>query len=65
MKLNSLRVKFLAGFLPMFVGSFLVFFAISYYMSSQALFRNADQISQEIGKSTAAQIEKPFSRKRW
>lgn len=63
MKLNSLRVKFLAGFLPLFIGSFVVFFAISYYMSSQALFKNADKISQEIGQSTALQIENNYQKK--
>ena len=63
MKLNSLRAKFLAGFLPLFIGSFVVFFAISYYMSSQALFNNADKISQEIGKSTALQIENNYQKK--
>ena len=63
MKLNSLRTKFLAGFLPMFVGSFLVFFAISYYMSSNAMFQSADMISKEIGKSTALQIEKTYLEK--
>lgn len=63
MKLNNLRVKFLAGFMPMFVGSFIVFFAISYYMSSQALFRDANTISQEVGKSTAMEIEKTFQQK--
>ena len=62
-KLNSLRAKSLAGFLPLFIGSFVVFFAISYYMSSQALFKNADQISQEIGKSTALQIENNYQKK--
>jgi len=63
MKLNSLRTKFLAGFLPMFVGSFFVFFAISYYMSSNAMFNSADMISKEIGKSTALQIEKTYLEK--
>ncbi|MCR5439008.1 MAG: methyl-accepting chemotaxis protein [Selenomonas sp.] len=63
MKLNSLRTKFLAGFLPMFVGSFFVFFAISYYMSSNAMFKSADMISKEIGKSTALQIEKTYLEK--
>ena len=28
MKLNSLRVKFLAGFLTLFLGSFIVFFGL-------------------------------------
>jgi methyl-accepting chemotaxis protein len=30
MKLNSLKTKFLAAFLPIFQGSFLVFYGISY-----------------------------------
>lgn len=63
MKLHSLRTKFLAGFLPLFLISFAVFFGISYYMSSQALYRSADQISQEIGKSAALQIEKAYQQK--
>lgn len=63
MKLNSLRTKFLAGFLPMFVGSFFVFFAISYYMSSNAMFQSADMISREISKSTALQFEKNYLEK--
>ncbi len=60
MKLNSLRFKFLAAFIPLFVGSFVVFFGISYYMSSSALLRNTDQLAQEIGKSTAGQLEKLY-----
>lgn len=63
MKLNSLKVKFLAGFLPLFIGSFAVFFAISYYMTSNALIKNADSIAQEIGTSTATKLEKNFQRK--
>ena len=62
MKLNSLKTKFLAGFLPLFVGSFAVFFAISYYMSSTALFRDADELSMQIGQTAAADIEKEFQR---
>ena len=57
MNFNSLRVKFLAGFIPLFVGSFAVFFAISYYMSSSALTRNTDLLAQEIGNSTAKELE--------
>ena len=60
MNFKSLRVKFLAAFIPLFVGSFVVFFAISYYMSSSALLRNTDLIAQEIGKSTAKEIEKVY-----
>ena len=63
MNLNSLRAKFLAGFLPMFVGSFIVFFAISYYLASQAMFRDAERLSQEVGTSAALQIEKTFQQK--
>lgn len=63
MKFNSLRFKFLAGFIPLFVGSFLVFFAISYYMSSSALTRNTDLLAQEIGKSTAEQLEKLYQQR--
>ena len=63
MNFNSLRVKFLAGFIPLFVGSFAVFFAISYYMSSSALTRNTDLIAQEIGNSTAKEIEKIYQQR--
>jgi len=62
MKLNSLKTKFLAGFLPLFVGSFAVFFAISYYMSSSALFRYADELSMQIGQTAAANIEREFQK---
>ena len=62
MKLNSLRTKFLATFLPLFLGSFLVFFAISYYMSSTELIRDADTISANVGRSTANDIEKIFQK---
>ncbi|MCR5756894.1 MAG: methyl-accepting chemotaxis protein [Selenomonas sp.] len=63
MKFNSLRFKFLAGFIPLFVGSFLIFFAISYYMSSSALTRNTDLLAQEIGSSTAKEIEKIYQQR--
>ncbi|SDP17539.1 methyl-accepting chemotaxis protein [Selenomonas ruminantium] len=63
MKFNSLRFKFLAGFIPLFVGSFAVFFAISYYMSSSALTRNTDLLAQEIGKSTSEQLEKLYQQR--
>lgn len=63
MKLNSLRVKFLAVFLTLFLGSFIVFFAVSYYMSSRALYNDADEISKEVGRSTALKIEKLYQAK--
>ena len=36
MKLNSLKTKFLAAFLPLFFGSFAVFFCINYFLSGAA-----------------------------
>ncbi len=60
MNFKSLRFKFLAAFIPLFVGSFAVFFAISYYMSSSALLRNTDLVAQEIGLGTAKQLEKLY-----
>lgn len=63
MKFNSLKFKFLAGFIPLFVGSFAVFFAISYYMSSSALTRNTDLLAQEIGKSTSEQLAKLYQQR--
>ena len=62
MKLNSLKTKFLAAFLPIFLGSFLVFFGISYYMSSQELIKDADTISSKVGQAAANDIEKQFQR---
>ena len=62
MKVNSLKTKFLLTFLPLFLGSFIVFFAISYYMSSQALIRDADTISANVGRSAAMDIEKVFQK---
>ena len=62
MKLDSLKTKFLVTFLLLFLGSFLVFFGISYYMSSRALIRDADTISAQIGRSAAMDIEKVFQK---
>lgn len=36
MQLNSLKTKFLAAFLPLFFGSFAVFFCINYFLSGAA-----------------------------
>ncbi len=58
MQLNNIRTKFLAMLLPLFLVSFAAFFCISYYMSSQALFADADTIARGIGQQAALQIEK-------
>lgn len=58
MQINSVRTKFLLMLLPLFIVSFIVFFGISYYMSSRALNRNADLIAQGVGENIALQVEK-------
>ena len=40
-----------------------MFFAVSYYLSSQALYRDADAISEGIGRSTALEVEKVYQGK--
>ena len=60
MQFNSLKTKFLAALLPLFIGSFIVFFAVSYYMSSSALKSDADDMAKRTGQVAALQIEERF-----
>ena len=62
MQFNSLKTKFLAALLPLFIGSFIVFFAVSYYMSSSALKSDADDMAKRTGQVAALQIEEKFQR---
>ena len=62
-KLTSLRAKLLAGLLPLFIGSFLVFFGITYYMASSVLYQDADNIAAEVGRTTALSVEQDFAKK--
>ena len=62
MQFNSLKTKFLAALLPLFIGSFIVFFAVSYYMSSSALKSDADDMAKRTGQVAALQIEERFQR---
>lgn len=62
-KLNSLRAKLLAGLLPLFIGSFLVFFGITYYMASSVLYQDADNLAAEVGRMTALSVEQEFKEK--
>lgn len=63
MKFNTLRTKFLAVLLPLFIGSFLVFFAISFYMCRNTLFEDADEIAEGVGSQAALQVEKKSQEK--
>ena len=58
MRLNSIRTKFLLTLLPLFIGSFIIFFGISYYMSNKALLESGNHIAQGIGEQAALEIEK-------
>ena len=62
MQFNSLKTKFLVALLPLFIGSFIVFFAVSYYMSSSALKSDADDMAKRTGQVAALQIEEKFQR---
>ena len=62
MQFNSLKTKFLAALLPLFIGSFIVFFAVSYYISSSALKSDADDMAKRTGQVAALQIEERFQR---
>ena len=62
MQFNSLKTKFLVALLPLFIGSFIVFFAVSYYMSSSALKSDADDMAKRTGQVAALQIEERFQR---
>ncbi|MCI7055499.1 MAG: methyl-accepting chemotaxis protein [Selenomonas bovis] len=57
-----MKTKFLAALLPLFIGSFIVFFAVSYYMSSSALKSDADDMAKRTGQVAALQIEEKFQR---
>ncbi len=60
MQINRLKTKFLLALLPLFIGSFIVFFAVSYYMSSSALKSDADDMAKRTGQVAALQIEEKF-----
>ena len=62
MKFNNLRTKFLATLLPLFIGSFIVFFAISYYMSSSALEEDGNALAAKTGQTTGLQLEAAFQK---
>ena len=63
MHLNNIRTKFLLVLLPLFLISFILFFGISYYMSSKALFEDADVIARGVGKEVSLELEKNIQEK--
>ena len=60
MQLNTIKTKFLLALLPLFIGSFIVFFAVSYYMSSSALKQSAQDLAMRTGQVAALEIEEQF-----
>ena len=60
MQLNTIKTKFLLALLPLFIGSFIVFFAVSYYMSSSALKQSAQDLAMRTGQVAALEIEEKF-----
>lgn len=58
LNLNSIKKKMLVSVLAMFVASFSVFFAINYYLSSQEMIKQADNLSAATAKNAALDIEK-------
>ena len=60
MQFRSIRTKFLASILPVVLIGFLVFFGVSYMMSSSMLDENAETIGKGVGKQAAVEIQRVF-----
>ena len=60
MQFKSIRTKFLAFVLPVVLIGFLVFFGVSYKMSSGMLDENAATIGKGIGKQAALEVQRVF-----
>ncbi len=60
---KSIRTKFLATFLPLFLLSFIIFSAISYYLSNKELVANADTIARALSGQAAQELEKLMGEK--
>ena len=59
---SSLHGKFLLWLLPLVIGSFALFYGICYYMSSDAMLRDAETIAKSVGREAALEIEKTFQK---
>ena len=60
MQFKSIRTKFLAFVLPVVLIGFLVFFGVSYKMSSGMLDENASTIGKGVGKQAALEVQRVF-----
>ena len=60
MQFTSIRTKFLAFILPVVLVGFLIFFGISYKMSSDMLDKNAEMIGTGLGKQVSLDAQRVF-----
>ena len=60
MQFASIRTKFLAFILPVVLVGFLIFFGISYKMSSDMLDKNAEMIGTGLGKQVSLDAQRVF-----
>ena len=60
MQFTSIRTKFLAFILPVVLVGFLIFFGISYKMSSDMLEKNAEMIGTGLGKQVSLDAQRVF-----
>ena len=60
MQFKSIRTKLLAFILPVVLVGFLVFFGVSYRMSSDILVENTETIGTGVGKQAAVEIQRIF-----
>ena len=60
MQFTSIRTKFLAFILPVVLVGFLIFFGISYKMSSDMLDKNAEVIGTGLGKQVSLDAQRVF-----
>ena len=60
---SSIRAKFLAILLPLFLVSFIVLSAVSYYVSNGALVDNADTIARRTGGMAGEYLDKMMTEK--
>lgn len=60
---SSIRAKFLAILLPLFLVSFIVLSGISYYVSNNALIDDADRIARRTGGMAGEYLDKVMTEK--
>ena len=60
MQFTSIRTKFLAFILPVVLIGFLIFFGVSYKMSSDMLNTNAEQIGTGLGRQVSLEVQREF-----